>query len=88
MSDVVAVVVIAALASIVGSLLTFIVGHPPGRKQPPRGRSTQAPVRPSTPVATTTEEVASGNPLGPIWLRLRRERRVTLLDVALAGEAA
>ncbi len=43
---------------------------------------------PGMPVVTTTEEMASDNPLGPIWFGLRGERRVTLLDVALAGDAA
>jgi hypothetical protein len=43
---------------------------------------------PGMPVATTTEVMATDDPLGPIWLRLRGERRVTLLDLALAGEAA
>jgi hypothetical protein len=42
---------------------------------------------PGMPVATTIEERAIQDPLGPIWLRLTGERRVSLLDLAPAGEA-
>lgn len=115
---------VAALVSIAGLLLTFIVGirqvrrsvnltcwsntgprggglssplhprgfsalpSPPRLPQPPRGRARKLLSDPGMPVATTTKEMASGDPIGPIWLRLRGERRVTLLDLALAGEAA
>jgi hypothetical protein len=43
---------------------------------------------PGMPLATTTDDQTSEDPLGPIWLRLGGERRVTLLDIALAGEEA
>jgi hypothetical protein len=43
---------------------------------------------PGMAVAMTTEERATKDLLGPIWLRLIGERRVSLLDVAPAAEAA
>ena len=43
---------------------------------------------PCMPVETTTKGMANDHPLGPNWLRLRVQRRMTLPDLALAGEAA
>jgi hypothetical protein len=56
--------------------------------QPARGRSTKAPIRPRHAARDNDDGDGQRRSARPTWLRLRVERRMTSLDLALAGEAA